>query len=299
MRLLIASGHAVHTAVADLARRPLSALISVLAMGLALFLLATFLSASRGINAVLAKLGEQAVIEVYLSPDATQEQTAQTTDALQSDGRVARLETISPQRALREFRALYPDLGDIEGQLDANPFPSSLRVWPASSDKTLIAALVETAKRQPAVDAVRYDQEWISALSDATNAASWIAFGGALVLLLAAWTIVGAVVRLALDDKRDEVALMRLIGASVSFVVAPVLIAGGLLGGIGGVIAVQGATWLRGAIIAWSAATPLAGFASLVIGEGLTANQIVSLIVFGIGSGIAAAGLAAGRSALR
>ncbi len=299
MKLLIATGQALRTALADLARRPLSALISVLAMGLALFLLATFLSASRGIDAVLLKLGEQAVIEVYLLPDATDQQISLATNALQSDARVARLETITPQRALTEFRSLYPDLGDIEGQLGGNPFPPSLRVWPASSESALVAALVETAKQQPAVEAVRYDQEWISALSEATRAASWIALGGALVLLLAAWTIVGAVVRLALDDKREEVALMRLVGASVSFVVAPVLIAGGVLGGIGGVIAVQAAGWLRSAIVSWSAATPLAGFTTLVMGQGLTTDQIVSLIVFGIGSGVAAAGLAAGRASLR
>ena len=250
MKLLIATGQALRTALADLARRPLSALISVLAMGLALFLLATFLSASRGIDAVLVKLGEQAVIEVYLLPDATDQQISLATNALQSDARVARLQTITPQRALTEFRSLYPDLGDIEGQLGGNPFPPSLRVWPASSESALVAALVETAKQQPAVEAVRYDREWISALSEATRAASWIALGGALVLLLAAWTIVGAVVRLALDDKREEVALMRLVGASVSFVVAPVLIAGGVLGGIGGVIAVQAAGWLRSAIVA-------------------------------------------------
>lgn len=299
MKLLIATGQALRTALADLARRPLSALISVLAMGLALFLLATFLSASRGIDAVLVKLGEQAVIEVYLLPDATDQQISLATNALQSDARVARLETITPQRALTEFRSLYPDLGDIEGQLGGNPFPPSLRVWPASSESALVAALVETAKQQPAVEAVRYDQEWISALSEATRAASWIALGGALVLLLAAWTIVGAVVRLALDDKREEVALMRLVGASVSFVVAPVLIAGGVLGGTGGVIAVQAAGWLRSAIVSWSAATPLAGFTTLVMGQGLTTDQIVSLIVFGIGSGVAAAGLAAGRASLR
>jgi cell division transport system permease protein len=299
VKLLIATGQALRTALADLARRPLSALISVLAMGLALFLLATFLSASRGIDAVLLKLGEQAVIEVYLLPDATDQQISLATNALQSDARVARLETITPQRALTEFRSLYPDLGDIEGQLGGNPFPPSLRVWPASSESALVAALVETAKQQPAVEAVRYDQEWISALSEATRAASWIALGGALVLLLAAWTIVGAVVRLALDDKREEVALMRLVGASVSFVVAPVLIAGGVLGGIGGVIAVQAAGWLRSAIVSWSAATPLAGFTTLVMGQGLTTDQIVSLIVFGIGSGVAAAGLAAGRASLR
>ena len=299
MKLLIATGQALRTALADLARRPLSALISVLAMGLALFLLATFLSASRGIDAVLVKLGEQAVIEVYLLPDATDQQISLATNALQSDARVARLQTITPQRALTEFRSLYPDLGDIEGQLGGNPFPPSLRVWPASSESALVAALVETAKQQPAVEAVRYDREWISALSEATRAASWIALGGALVLLLAAWTIVGAVVRLALDDKREEVALMRLVGASVSFVVAPVLIAGGVLGGIGGVIAVQAAGWLRSAIVSWSAATPLAGFTTLVLGQGLTTDQIVSLIVFGIGSGVAAAGLAAGRASLR
>lgn len=299
MRLLIATGQAFRTALADLARRPLSVLISVLAMGLALFLLATFLSASRGVDAVLAQLSEQAVIEVYLTPDATDEGVTLVASTLQSDPRVARLETISPQRALTEFRSLYPDLGDIEGQLGGNPFPPSLRVWPASSERALVAALVETAKQQPAVDTVRYDQEWISALSEATRAASWIALGGALVLLLAAWTIVGAVVRLALDDKREEVALMRLIGASVSFVVSPVLIAGGVLGGIGGVVAVQAASWLQSAFMSWSAATPLAGFTTLVMGQGLTTDQIISLIVFGIGSGVAAAGLAAGRAALR
>lgn len=299
MRLLRGFLEALRSALFDLARRPLSSLISMLAMALALFLLASFLATSRGVETVLDKLAEDAVVEVYFDPAAPFDQIESAAKVLAADTRVASMELIRPEQAITEFRALYPDLGQIEELLGTNPFPHSLRLKPRSSALEPLQQLVASAKSMSGVEAVRYDQEWIAALTEATTAAGWIALAGAAILLLAAWTIVGAVVRLALDDKRDEVALLRMVGASASFVVAPVLLGGAVLGGAGGALAVQAARLVRGLLLRWSASTPLAGFADLLAGEALSTHQIAALVIFGIASGAVAAALAAGRAALR
>jgi cell division transport system permease protein len=299
VKLLRGFLEALRSALFDLLRRPLSSLVSMLAMALALFLLASFLATSRGVESVLDKLAEDAVVEVYFDPAAALDQIESAAKVLEADTRVASSELIRPERAIAEFRALYPDLGQIEDLLGTNPFPYSLRLEPRSSALAPLQELVASAQALSGVDAVRYDQEWIAALTEATAAAGWIALAGAAILLLAAWTIVGAVVRLALDDKRDEVDLLRMVGASASFVIAPVLLGGALLGGSGGLLAVQAARLVRGLLLRWSASTPLAGFASLLAGEALSTHQVAALVIFGIASGAVAAALAAGRAALR
>lgn len=287
----------VRVAAADVARRPLASLLSVLAMAVGIFLVATFWSLNHGIRGTYERLAEQAVVEIYVKDGADEASVEALAEAVKRAGGVRRVERISPERALAEFRALYPDLGDVRDLLGGNPFPGSLRVQPEGADPAQVGRLVEAAKASPVTDSVRYDRDWLAALSRLGGALSRFALAGAAALLLAALVTVGSVVRLALDDKRDEVALLRVIGAPDALVAGPVLVAGALLGAAGALTGVFAAALTRQVAYGSSAASPLAGLSETLFAQGLTLPESSVLVLFGALAGAAAAAAAAGRRA--
>lgn len=289
---------ALRGAAVDLGRRPLLSLLSVAAMTVALLTLAGFALLSRGAREIFAHVAREAVVEVYIAPGADSGAVEDLAARLGADPRVRTVERIAPERALAEFTRLYPDLRDVQELLGDNPLPASLRVTPRTADPAEVAVLAAVARTHPATLSVRYDRAWLDALAQAGSLAGRAAALGAVVLLACALVTVGAVVRLGLDDRLDEVRLLRIAGAPVSFVLAPLLAAGSLLGAAGGALALLLVNVGRGALLGAAADTPFQGLAAVAAGA-IPPLWSAVLVVGAAGAGALSAGLAAGRAALR
>lgn len=299
MRALRMSIEVLRMALVDLLRRPAASLLSIVALAVSVFLFAAFLVVGAGLEGLFRGWSDQAAVEVYLNEGADAADTDALVAQLEADPVVRRLARVPAERALEEFRELFPDLGDVRELLGENPFPSSIRIVPASTDPGALDDLSVMLEDHPSVDAVRYDRAWVSALARLREALSLVLIAGAAVLLLAGLTTLGAVIRLALDDKRDEVRLMRLVGAPASFVIAPVLSAGALLGAVGAGIALLLVELARRFALAQSAGGTIEGLVEQVLGTALPPSSAVLLVLAAAAAGMVAAGLAAGRAALR
>ncbi|MBP7146038.1 MAG: permease-like cell division protein FtsX [Acidobacteria bacterium] len=280
------------TAAGDLARRPAAAALAAAAMAIAAACVAAFLVMGQGLGETLRRVGSEAVIEVYLRDVRDDAAVAALGRSLESLPAVRQVERITPERALAEFRALYPDLGRVDELLGTNPFSGSLRVVPASPDPGAAERIVAAARSSPLVRAVRYDREWIAALADLGGALRWAGLVGGTLLVLAALVTIGVVVRLALDDKRDEVALMRLVGAEELLVIAPVYMSGFALGLAGAALAVWGVGALRRLALSGAAGGPLDTLAGLLLGRGFSAGQALLFAAAGAVAGALAARIA-------
>lgn len=288
---------ALRAAVIDLARRPVSAALSLLAMTLAAGLLGSFLLVSLGMHRLVAGWIDQAVVDVYLERDLPSETRDALRDEIARDPLVRRVDTVSPAQALEEFERLFPDLGDVEELLGENPFPGSLRIVPARADDAAFEELLERIRTRPGVVGVRYDRDWVAAVARAARGLSHVVLGGVLLLLASALMTIASVVRLALDDKRDEVALMRLVGAPALFVISPVLLSGALLGGAGALLAVLLVGAGRSLLLAATAGGPFAGWVQVLFGAPLPPGVAAAIVLGGFLAGAAAAAVATGRSA--
>ncbi len=288
----------LRSAAFDIGRRPMASALSIVAMTVAVFVFAVFLLLGHGVKGFLDRWANQTAVEVFLADGIDRGEIDELVARLERDDTVRRVDRVSSEAALAEFEQLFPDFENVEEILGENPFPASLRLVPASPDPERIVALVSRTEDDAAVAAVRYDREWIEALARMGKAISWFVFGGAMTLLLAALVTVGSVVRLALDDKRDEVLLMRLVGAPASFVIGPVLLSGALLGGMGGGLALLLASFSRSAFLSASSSSPLLGIAEVLAGEGLPPLDSILLFALSVVAGTVAAGLAAGKAAI-
>ena len=151
----------------------------------------------------------------------------------------------TPEQGLAEFRQLS-GFGEALDILKDNPLPNVLIVTPrlpaADDDPPLLGEL----RKDKRVDLVQYDATWRRRLSDILRFGERAVAIIAVLLALATLLVIGNTVRMDVQARAEEIAVMQLIGAGSGFVRRPFLYAGlwyGLLGGALALVIVIGAEW--------------------------------------------------------
>ena len=161
---------------------------------------------------------------------------------------VAEVRYISPDEALQEFQA-RAGFGDVLELLPENPLPGVLVVRPDGQQLDQIEHLVERLKGIPEVEAAQFDLQWVQRLAALLSLGRRLALVLAAMLGLGVLLITGNTIRLAIYNRRQEIEVSKLIGATDPFIRRPFLYSGLLLGTIGGLMAVlivYSAGWLLG-----------------------------------------------------
>lgn len=236
---MIVISYAFAEAIASLRRAGRSALISIGTIAIAFITLGGFLLISVNVQDVLDRWLEAAEISVYLQETASDADRVAIEQFLGARAEVAGVEYVSKEQALERFRSDFPELADVTGSLSQNPFPSALEVrLRASDDSTTSAeALAKEVAGKSGVADVQFDRTWLARLLGVVSSARLAGAVVAGILMLGAAFTVGAVVRLSLYARRDELEIMALVGAPFSYIRGPFVFEGLLLGGIGAAVA--------------------------------------------------------------
>ena len=138
-------------------------------------------------------------------------------------------------------RVQFPDESSLLEGLGENPLPASfvLRIAPAFHATDSLGVLVDQVKEVPGVEHVRYSREWVETLSILVR---YIELGAVMVggmLALATVTIFVNTIRLSLYARKEEIEILRLIGATGTFIATPYLLEGAILGGLGGGLSIM------------------------------------------------------------
>ncbi len=226
-------------AAVNLWRAPLPSLVSVLTISLALFIGASFVLGLFAARALLTSWGAQAAVTVYLDRQTTDEQAR----ALSKQVRAIAATDIDVQyvdRALA-LKRLRGDLGDLAGALDGlsqNPLPPSLELTPrVTLPPAGVRVLAAQMAMLPGVTEVDYGREWLDKLEALGRGLRVFGAGALFTVLGAALLVVANTIRLAVYARRDEIEIMKLVGATDGYVRAPFLLEGALQGLIGAALA--------------------------------------------------------------
>ncbi len=173
---------------------------------------------------------------VYMDPDASEQEVSAVRTQLQKDPAAVTFNAVSKEQALRDFREQFPDDALLLGAVGDNPFPASfvIGVSPRFQNPESVSAFAERVKGAPGVAHVRYNQDWIDTLA---LLVSYFEFGAVVIgtiLAVATVTIIGNTVRLSLHARKDEIEILRLIGATGSFIAIPHVLEWAMLGAVGG-----------------------------------------------------------------
>lgn len=215
-------------------------LLTVLVMGLALALPLLLHLAVRNLETFGGSLREAREISVFIDPAAGADAVAAYAEALEARDDVVSVLLREPADGLAEIGQL-PGFEEALALLDDNPLPPVLLVAPSkAADAATIRALAEFIETAPWVDLVQYDLEWRERLTRALALAERLVDVVALLLGLGALLVVGNTIRLDVESRSDEIAIVQQLGGSNGFVRRPFLYAGCWYGLMAGLLALLG-----------------------------------------------------------
>jgi len=187
---------------------------------------------------LLVKWSSAAEFSVYLRDDATSEQRGTIESLIDRSGVTAGREYVSKGEALTRFRREFAELASLTGSFEDNPFPASVevRVRTDAAD-TRAEELVQRLAASPGVADVRYDRDWLARIASGLETIRAAGLALAALMAIAAAVTVATVVRLGLYARREELEIMELVGAPLTFIRGPFVAEGLFQGGLGAILA--------------------------------------------------------------
>ena len=172
---------------------------------------------------------------------------------------VTDVEVITADEALKEFRR-DSGFGPAIDALTGNPLPHSLVVHPRAEYATAahLRELADDIRALPSVELVQLDTAWVDRLQAILEAARQVVILSSAFLSLGVMAIVGNTIRLDIQNRRAEIEVTKLVGASDAFVRRPFLYSGVWYGVGGALIA-----WLLTAIAVGTLREPVRRIAGL------------------------------------
>jgi cell division transport system permease protein len=224
--------------------------VAIAMIAISLFIVGAFLLVAENLGRAVAHAGGTSRVNIYLNTDATPQQIAAVDTWLAAHHDFAGRRFVSKEAALARFREYFANLSGVVGQLDENPFPASFEceVTPGLAQSPAFASQAAELRAIAGVEEVQFDWEWVEKLKkliNLVNLAGLIA--GGLLAIAAAFTIAN-VIRLTMLLYREEIDIMRLVGATERMIRGPFLIEGILQGllGAGVAVALLAAAFLAG-----------------------------------------------------
>jgi cell division transport system permease protein len=234
--------YAFKEALNALKRAPMLTALSALMIALSLLVIGLFGLVTSNIRSGLNQLESRVEVVAFLRDDADYNAVRAAQQDVGRLPEVRETRYISRAQALEIARQELPEFRTIFAGLDQNPLPASIEISLKTGQRG-----PEVAKRvasrlevYPFVEQVSYGQDWLGTvylLRRVAGAASLV-LGVAFALVAA--LIIGAAVRMAIFARRDEIIIMRLVGATDSFIRRPFLIEGLGTGVIGAALALLG-----------------------------------------------------------
>ena len=200
----------------------LTVLVMALALALPLLLELAVVNAQR----FGGTLVDSREITLFLAPDLDEAAIVAARDAARALPGVASIERRTPAQGLAELRELA-GFGEALDLLTENPLPTVLLAAPApDASSDAIAATADALQRIDGVELVQYDLSWRERLLRTLALAARITLLLAGLLALGVLLVVGNTIRLDVESRAEEIAVVQLIGGSDGFVRRPFLYAG-------------------------------------------------------------------------
>jgi len=187
------------------------------------------------VQEALGSLREEIKVIVYLRDAVSSQAVARVRAEIGRDPAVAGIEYVSREQALAAFRVQFPSEERLLSGLGDNPFPASLviKVSPTYRSSEQVRELVQKLNALSETEEVLYSQDWIENVAVALRSLKVLGLGIGAVLAASMVTILANTIRLTLHARRDEIEIMKLIGATTAFIKTPFVLEGALLGGAG------------------------------------------------------------------
>ncbi|MCL1056576.1 cell division protein FtsX [Shewanella sp. Choline-02u-19] len=263
----------------ELWRNPISSLMTMAVLGVSLSLPAALQVLVKNAETITQSWNSAAEISLFVDEGRSEKSIQSLIARLKVYPEVAEVNYINRDQALEEFQRLS-GFGEALSYLDVNPLPAVVMVTPSLkySSATGARELLRKLEQEAEVSFGRLDIEWLERLQAVVRLLERTVLAIAALLVLAVVLVIGNTIRLAIMNRRTEIEVMKLVGATEAFIRRPFLYTGIWFGIIGGILA-----WVIINLLVWyldSALAELLGlYGSQLHMESLTLTELGQLVL--------------------
>ncbi len=231
-------GYSMKQGVKNIGRNKMFSIASIATMSACIFLFGLFYSIVMNFNYIVDKAEQGVAITVFFNEDATQEQKDKIGEELKKEDGVLEVNYISAEEAWNKFQDDY--FGDskeaAEGFKNDNPLANSDNYEVYMSDVSKQKQVVSYAEKLDGVRKVNKSDTVAKTLTSVNKLVGIISAAIILILLAVSIFLISNTVTMGITVRREEIAIMKYIGAKDGFVRAPFVFEGLLIGVIGAII---------------------------------------------------------------
>ena len=218
-------------ALQDLKSKPLATFLTVMVIAISLTLPSVCYMVYKNVNTAASQYYPSPQITVYLEKTLDDDAAAKVVGQLQAEQGVDKVNYLSRDEALGEFRN-WSGFGGALDMLEENPLPAVAVVIPKIDFQTTDAlnTLRDRVAQIQGVNEVRMDDSWFARLASITGLVGRVSAMIGVLMVAAVFLVIGNSVRLSIFARRDTINVQKLIGATDGFILRPFLYGGALLG---------------------------------------------------------------------
>src|SRR5918912_3876064 len=206
---------------------------------------------SSYVGSVIGSVREDVSVEAFFPPNASQKEIDKVRSAVEGYPEVSSVNYVSKEEAFASFKKTFADNPELYEGIDPSVLPASLQLQlkdPAAADE--VAQRLK--KEQGFTDEnLSYPQQTIERLNKVTSYMLWFLYGATFLFLISSVLLISNAIRLSIFARRKEIEVMKLVGASDSFVRTPFVFEGLAQGLIGASLAAFAVIWINFLFVDW------------------------------------------------
>ncbi len=272
----------------NIRRNWMFSIASVITMSACIFLFGIFYSIINNVNNLAHKLEEEVPITVFFDEGTTDKQIRKIGEKISARPEVARVEYESAEDAWESFKETYfKDADAAEGFKDDNPLANSANYQVYMNDISKQGQLVAYIKDLKHVREVRQSEEAAGTLGSINRLVLYVSIAVIVILLVISVFLISNTISVGISVRREEIGIMKLIGATDGFVRAPFLLEGILLGAAGAAIPLTALYFLYNRTVAFvlNRFTMLTGIVEFIPVQDIYVTLLPIGLVLGMGIG--------------
>ncbi len=217
-------------------------LLSIVSIATGLFILGTVLLSLYNIERATQNMPERFTITLFLNEKISKKDVDLLIKRLKRESIVKEIDYISKEDALKELKTSLKDAAYILEGLDENPlFPSIvIKVRRENFDRDRVEALIKKLKGFNQIDEIIYADEILESIQDVYSGFKFVSLGVSLLFSVSVVFVCYSTVKILFFRRKEEIEVYKLLGATRSFIRAPFIIEGTIIGIVGGVAALAG-----------------------------------------------------------
>jgi|TARA_B100001105_G_scaffold74890_1_gene59053 cell division transport system permease protein len=234
--------------------------------------------------------------EIFLEPNISGGQIDALGEELRNHPDIERIQYITQEQAFELLEEMLVDEPELLAEVSLESLPPSYRVVPRFAEGELIESLAAQFRQRPGVYSVETGRQQVDAIREWFNSFRWIVLLMSIVLAAASALLIFNMIRVAMFARRREIEVMKLVGATNSFIRLPFIMEGMLHGLAGGIVGAVAAGVLRNHVEElFGRSEILAFFRSFTVTSSQFNTATLATVIMGVVVGALGSAFAAGR----